>query len=427
MSFKNWKIWLGSLPWELKWFPILVVIRPVVDQFWELKHISPLVSPLYWVGILTPVLCLIGLRKFKAHNHTLPSRLFRNWSIFAIVNGILIIIDHSNLNYFILILKITLPVYLFFFLRVFIVSKIDLMGILTSFLYSWGIVCALFIYELIFGARSIEVTRGSLERWEGGFADVLNYAIYSIAGFIVLTYFFFQKKEENLFKKLIPTLVGLGVSMLIITKIHHTTSLLCIVALIALSLFRIFGQRPSIGIVFVLITITLYSVYGSQYKSKTIDPLLRHELYNYEHRKDAKRRQFNGRMGRWMDRVSEFKRGNIPGKFLGSGIGFFSSSSIIGIAVHNDFLRITFFTGFVGIFFYILFYLGLFTRRRFLEGGDKFLLEACLLLIGLYSITTLPTMYAPLMYITMTVFCYVSLPDEILLNDEFVEEEAIKE
>src|SRR4249920_2644732 len=60
MNFKEWKKWLGELPWSCKWFVLFILIRPVTDNFYNLKEISPLYSPLYILGILTPVFILLS-------------------------------------------------------------------------------------------------------------------------------------------------------------------------------------------------------------------------------------------------------------------------------------------------------------------------------------------------------------------------------
>jgi hypothetical protein len=416
MTYKEWKLWIKSLPWSLKWFPILVLIRPVVDQFWEFKQISPLLSPLYWVGILTPVFCLIGIKKFQFQSRTLPVKFFNLWALIAFANAIIVLLLNPSLNYFILFLKVCLPIYVFYFLRVLIVSKTDFIGILTSFMYSWGIVFLFFAYELIFGARSIEITRHSLQRWEGGFADVLNYALYAVSGFPVMVYFYFRKQKGNVFQRLIPSLLSLLIGILILSRIYHTTSFITIALLIALALFRIFKENPAVGFLFIIIVGIAYLTYGEKLKKNAFDPLVAREITVYETGTDTYR-QFNGRMGRWVSRWDEFNKGNFVGKIFGSGVGFFGNESLFGIGVHNDFFRITFFTGFLGIIFYLLFYLGLLTRRKYLEDGEKFLLEASILMILVYSVTTIPTMYAPFMYFLLTVFAYSSLPAENL-NEE---------
>jgi hypothetical protein len=417
VSYKEWKIWLYSLPWSLRWFPILVLIRPVIDQFWNLKQFSPLLSPLYWVGVLTPVFCLIGIMKYQSQTQTLPVKFFKIWAILAIINIVIVFILNLDFGYLILFLKVSLPVYLFYFLRVFIVSKIDLVGILTAFIYSWGIVILLFIYELIFGARSIELTRQNLVRWEGGFADVLNYALYAVSGFIAMCYFYFGKKKGNVFQRLIPSLVSLLFGVLILSRIYHTTSFIAMSALIALALFRIFKEKPSIGFIFIIIVGIAYITYGEKLIKNAFDPLVAKEISVYEQGTDSYR-QFNGRMGRWIDRWGMFNNGNLVGKIFGAGIGFFGNESLFGSSVHNDFFRITFSSGFLGIFFYLLFYLGLLTRRKYFDEGEKFLLEACILMLIFYSATTVPTMYAPFMYFLLSVFAYSSLPEENLYVDQ---------
>jgi O-antigen ligase len=282
-------------------------------------------------------------------------------------------------------------------------------------MYSWGIIVLFFIYELIYGARSIEITRDSLERWEGGFADVLNYSIYAISGFTVMCYFYFIRKKGTTFQRLVPAMIALLMGVLILGKIYHTTSFITMAALIALALFRIFKKAPSIGLVYIILIMVIYLAFGEKIINESFDPLVSREVRVYQQGRNEYR-LFNGRLGRWTDRWEDFNNGNIFGKILGSGVGFFSSSSLIGIAVHNDYFRITFFTGFLGIIFYLLFYVGLFARRKYLDEGDRYLLEASMIILFIYSISTLPTMYPPLMYFLMSVYVYTCLPAKRLLE-----------
>src|SRR5690606_40353001 len=55
MSFGAWRRWVAELPWALRWFVVLVLVRPLLDTLYFLKEISPFLSPLYIVGVLTPV------------------------------------------------------------------------------------------------------------------------------------------------------------------------------------------------------------------------------------------------------------------------------------------------------------------------------------------------------------------------------------
>src|SRR5690606_37404668 len=90
MTFKEWKLWLSALPWPLRWFPILVLIRPIVDNFYFLKEVSPLLSPLYAVGILTPVLTIVGILHYKNSQTSAIDKAFLYWSFSVLISCLFI-------------------------------------------------------------------------------------------------------------------------------------------------------------------------------------------------------------------------------------------------------------------------------------------------------------------------------------------------
>jgi len=65
MNIKSWWKWVKSLQATRKWFVILILIRPIVDNFYDLKKFSAISSPLYIVGVLTPVFILMSLASKK--------------------------------------------------------------------------------------------------------------------------------------------------------------------------------------------------------------------------------------------------------------------------------------------------------------------------------------------------------------------------
>ena len=81
MTFKDWKYWISALPWHLKWFAVLVLIRPIIDNFYYLKNISPLLSPLYLVGILTPILCISSIISYRKKDVSVFDILFGIWTV----------------------------------------------------------------------------------------------------------------------------------------------------------------------------------------------------------------------------------------------------------------------------------------------------------------------------------------------------------
>ncbi|HXD93300.1 MAG TPA: hypothetical protein VNX01_08810, partial [Bacteroidia bacterium] len=86
MTYKEWKYWLKSQPWHLRWFTVLVLIRPIVDNFYYLKNISPFLSPLYLVGIATPILCVYAIISFKRKDKSVFDFLFGIWTILILLS-----------------------------------------------------------------------------------------------------------------------------------------------------------------------------------------------------------------------------------------------------------------------------------------------------------------------------------------------------
>jgi O-antigen ligase len=89
---------------------------------------------------------------------------------------------------------------------------------------------------------------------------------------------------------------------------------------------------------------------------------------------------------------------------------------MIGIIVHNDFLRMLFFAGIVGFITWLIFLSRIIRRIKYLNKADKFVSIALLASLFLYSITTIPTIYVGFMNIYVTLFAYLALPQRVLLK-----------
>ena len=86
LKIKEWYQWLKSLHYTQKWFVILILLRPIIDNFYYLKAISPLVSPLYIVGVLTPILCLWSISKIKNYYRSPIDGIFGAWIVIVMLN-----------------------------------------------------------------------------------------------------------------------------------------------------------------------------------------------------------------------------------------------------------------------------------------------------------------------------------------------------
>jgi hypothetical protein len=417
MKFRIWRTWVNSKPWSLRWFVFLVLLRPMIDNFYFLKDISPLLSPLYWVGLLTPVLCVPAILNYSYSNNRIH-RLFNIWSALIIFNTIFILLQRSDLISIIQwILKLSMPVYLFFFLRIFIKQKTDFTGLLTTFLYSSAVAAVMLLYELLVKPISIVYSRG-LERLQGGYADVMNYAIYITFGFLVLTYFYFSYKYKKSNLK-----IGLFFLMLMgvlcfagLIGISHTASYAVFAALL---LLFIAGSTRRLGYVsFVVVTVILVATYfyGNQFYDQKIDPLAAKEVEIFRGTRDESQ-LFHGRMERWQYGWKNFKGSPVTAWLFGYPTSLKNPFFNISIGIHNDYLRIFYLTGIAGICSYFLFIFSIWRRNKFFQMPERYLLYGSLAILLLYSVSTTPTFYANFLYILFTIFAYFSLPPVKLINE----------
>lgn len=418
MNFNNWRLWIRSKPWSLRWFVFLVLLRPFIDNFYFLKDISPLLSPLYWIGLLTPVFCFPVILN-KSYHHNRIHLLFNIWSVLIVINSVLIVIQPANLISVIQwILRLSMPVYLFLFLRIFIKNKSDFTGLLTTFLYSAGVAALMLLYELIFRPIHIGYSRG-LERISGGYADVMNYAIYLSFGFLIMLYFYISYKTRKDGLKI--NLFSLGLAGIFCLAgyigISHTSSYAVFVALLILFTTSIIRKYVEISFLLVIIFGIALLFYGDKFYQEHLDPLVGRELQVIKGEKPEKQ-LFHGRMARWQYAWGNFKDSPAIAWLFGYAISLKDPLFNISIGIHNDYLRIFYFTGIFGFLSYILFLFNIWRRQKFLYLSEKFILNGSLVILLLYSVSTTPTVYANFLYIIFTIFVYFALPPKQLIRHE---------
>lgn len=418
VNYKDWRIWISTKPWDLKWFIFLILLRPIIDNFYFLKEISPILSPLYWVGVLTPVLCIHPILRYN-YGHNRIHTLFNILAVLIIVNVFFLIFRPIDLISLIQwILRLSLPIFLFPFLRVFIRNKTDLKGLLTTFLYSASIAAFMLLYELLVKPIQVEYSRG-IERISGGYADVMNYAIYLSFGFLILTYFYilFKLTREGL-KISFSLLIAVGIFCMVgFIGISHTVSYVVFASLLIIfitSLARKYTIISSLLIIFMWIGLF---VYGDKFYQERIDPLVVKEIEVIQGKRDEAQ-LFHGRMSRWKYAWNNFKDAPATAWIFGYPTSLEDPLFNISIGIHNDYLRIFYFTGISGLFVYLLFLNTLWRRRKFLYLADKFLLSGTLIILLLYSVSTTPTFYPNFLYILFSIFVYFALPPLKLVKHE---------
>ncbi|HBH49839.1 MAG TPA: hypothetical protein DDX98_14435 [Bacteroidales bacterium] len=410
MSYKIWLQWIKSKPLTLKWFPILVLLRPIIDNFYFLKETSPLLSPLYWVGILTPILCIPAIFN-KTYFKSTSNTYFNVWSLLILINIIFLFFLPINLlSLMQWLLKITLPVYLMLFIRVFIRTRNDLLGILTTFLYSCIFVLAIFLYELFFNPIKVEYSRG-LERIQGGYADIMNYAIYLSFGLLLAAFFYLSgKKNTNTLKISASLLISIYlISFVVAIRISHVATYAVMIMLTGMLFLFLFKQRKGVAVFFIVAVTSLVLYLGEDFYFSKIEPLVATEMEVLEGDLPTYR-MFHGRMSRWIYAWEPFSDSGVLAWLIGYSFELENPLFHIGIGIHNDYLRVFFLTGIIGLFIYIGYFLSIIKKAKYFNSESRFLLFGSILILFLYSFSTTPTFYASLLYILFSILSYFSQP-----------------
>jgi O-antigen ligase len=363
------------------------------------------------VGVLTPVLAINAFVRFKFPRLGKVDKAFLYWSVVVLLSCLLLLFyDPLSLLSIEFVLKLSLPVYLYFFLRLLIRDLRDLHGVLTAFLYGGIFVALLLIYETVVNPIAIEQSRG-LERIQASFGDVVSYGMYIIFALAIATYFYFSRQHVVSSTKrwtLVGVVAGLGVLGLI--NIYHTATYTIFFLIIALFVaFNLRSKNSTAALGLIVIMGLGLSFWGSEVIEERITPLVETDLQVYSGAQDTDK-LLHGRVGRWRKMLQQFSSEAVPVQFFGYSLKFEYVFQYIGIGSHNDFIRMLFATGIIGLIFYLRLLWRIWSRRKDLGLAQQYLLYAVLLALVFYSISVTPTFYAPFMYFALTVFAFVALP-----------------
>lgn len=391
----------------------MVLLRPIIDNLYFLKNISPFLSPLYIVGVLTPVLIIIALAKLPKPKRTKLDKYFNIWSFFILLGTFFVILfDPLSTISFEFLLKLTIPLYLYYFARRFIQSREDLNGILTTFLYSGIFVAIILLYELFFGAIRVVESRG-MERIQGSFGDVVSYGIYLAFCFLIATYFYFSRKGEIPKMKRTRTVLIVGVlCVLTLVNIHHIASYTIFLGILLLFLVFNFKTNKGAAMSLSIMVFLIFYLFGQPIIEEKVAPLLETDIEVYEGEQESGR-LMHGRVGRWTMMFETFTNENVFAQFFGYPTTLQYSYHFVGVGSHNDYVRILFLSGYFGLFYYITLLVIFYNRAKKLRDATKYLAYGTLGILVLFSISIVPTYYPPFMYIVMCVFAYVALPKQL--------------
>lgn len=414
MKFHKWKNWVNSLPLAMKWFVCLILIRPFIDNLYYLKDISIFYSPLYIIGMLTPALIF-----FSFLSRDFPSKIQSNvdkplwiWGSIILMNSIVIIFDSRfNIRSFEILLKVTSPIYLYFYLRHFIRTIKDLEGLLQTFLYSAIFPFAMILYEYFVSPIGISYSRG-IARFQGAYADIFNYGIYISLSFLIAGYFFLKQDSSISKNKKWGKLIFISCLVIIgLLNISHLASTAVFLSLLTYFMILQLGRRRISQVLFLLILVCSAGFFMKKKIVEQYHPLIEREVLVLQGKKDVSR-AMHGRVWRWSNYYSFWKKLPALSILFGASISISKIEVIRGLVLispHNDFIRIILLSGVFGLIVYLIFLLLIYLYSQSFSLPEKYLLQGALLITILYSITAVPTIYFSLMYIILSIFAYAAL------------------
>lgn len=418
MKYKDWKVYWKKMHWSQKWFPVFILLRPIADNFYFLKQISPLISPLYILGVLTPVLVFMSMRskKLRKNQPTAADGFMRILGIAIFINCIFFMVYNFSIENFGSVIKYLTPALLFFYVRKFVRSKEDVVFILQTFFYSCMFPFALLAFETFvhpLNPDALSEGRGGGYRVHGSYSDSMNYAIYFIGALLVYSYFFLDKVYANRSERVKPPTMNMIIVFLVclggIISIRHVSSWAVFISI--LGWLFVFNAKKLKGlIVAIFFGLIIVPFFAKSIYEKQIQPLLEKEISVVEGDAEIES-SFNGRMARWEQYFQVWDKMPVYTHFFGVSFADFDEVPImISGGMHSDYVRVLFLSGMFGLTVYLIFILLVLSRRKNFKPPERFLILASITSLLLYSISTLPLNYIGYMQLVLPIFAFALLP-----------------
>jgi hypothetical protein len=418
MSFKEWKTYWKTLDWTRKWFVAFLLFRPVFDSLYFIKDFASVLSPVYIVGVLTPVLAVASMSsgKMKRPPFNTADNLIGIWGFILLLNSLYLLSGSFSLNALGDNIKYLTPPLLFLYLRRFVRHREDLRFLMTTFLISCIVPFGMLAFELFVHPLTPEYVsegRGGGSRLRGNFADSVSYGIYFIGAFIVMGYFFLEKvyaanksKKPNLRMLLVFLLCLAGIASL-----RHVSTWTVFLACLGWMMFYNAQNLRGFSVVIILGLIVL-PLFAQPIYNEYISPLLQKEINVIEGNSDVQY-GLNGRISRWERYFEVWGQMSPIAQFLGVTFSDFKEAPVmIGGGMHSDYVRMLFLSGIIGAAVYILFLLTVPLNWRKLKKPERFLFFTTYSALMLYSVSTLPLLYLPFLNYVFPVLVFALLPSK---------------
>ncbi|MFM7217295.1 MAG: hypothetical protein ACKO1U_04685, partial [Bacteroidota bacterium] len=341
MSFKAWIAYWKTLDWTRKWFVAFLLFRPVFDSLYFIKDFASVLSPVYIVGVLTPVLAIASMSsgKMKRPPFNTADNLISIWGVILLLNSLYLLSGKFSLNDLGDNIKYLTPPLLYLYLRRFIRHREDLRFLMTTFLISCIVPFGMLAFELLVHPLTPEYVsegRGGGSRLRGNFADSVSYGIYFIGAFITMGYFFLEKVYANqkLKKPNGKMLLVFLLCLVGIASLRHVSTWTVFLTCILWLMFYNAQNLRGFSVVIILGLIVL-PIFAQPIYNEYISPLLQKEINVIEGNSDIQY-GFNGRVSRWERYFEVWGEMSPVAQFLGVTFSDFKDAPImIGGGMHS--------------------------------------------------------------------------------------------
>ncbi len=405
MSFSQW---FKNLPWDFKFVIVVMMFRPFIDQYYSLSIPGLGISPLEVFSGLTYIALISGVVLRRSKAHSVSGGAMRVLGYVFTLNLLLSWDGNFSIWWLSFILKSTFVFVLYGYYEKTILFREDVLNIFKVYGFGAVVSAGYFVFYALTAGGETQVSRGFV-RFTGGYADIFIISIYTFIALALMQFFYYRAESSiNRRRYLYGLLVVNAYAIFVLLNINHNLSNIVYVVMTLMFLAQVFKVRGVIPALLSSGLIVVALFYYSNGADRFVE-LLGTEMEVARGDEDAGR-MFHGRMDRWMYLYDDWQKQNTVSLFLGASLSDseYKIPYFTGIT-HNEYLRMAFSSGIVGFGLYLFFIVSMFISvYRHNYRPLKFMGYNLLVILFLFSFTSVPLMYQSLMLPMMALFVYIS-------------------
>lgn len=381
---------------------LLILLKPAMDTFYDV-NISGVTVLQLSAGFLFVVMIGSIISSIGGKNR-LP-KTFWLLSLLLSISGLTVIATYPTIGNLANVLKAVNVVVVTAFFSSILNSKNDLEKYMTLLLGSMVIMSPIMIFTVIVNPINTAVARGQ-ERTAGAYADVASVGIAIVVLLILMFYLELREVRETK-RGRFPIYVWVGVIIIagvVSFKIHHAATLIISVLIVVYGMYSMAKGRSLIVPIVLIAGIGFFFSVSESEVDDGVAGMYDREFEVIEGSR-GENQFLHGRYGRWEGLMYLFSESSVPNILIGTEIA--SWPALILNATHNDYLRMLFSAGLIGLICYLAWISTIiFSGFREKDPSLKYLINSTLIFVLLLSITLTPSTYHIVLFILSPVAVY---------------------